>query len=97
MLNFKKLDRSNKAHKRLSDKHNDLANKYSDSSSKKFWHLVKRDYHDEVLRFQSKHKKMMSKRIRFDIYKESAESLADYRKGINKSYGFNRYIPKKYR
>lgn len=97
MLNFKKLDRSNKAHKRLSDKHNDLANKYSDTSPKKFWHLVKRDYHEQIAREQKEMGRVLHPVNRKNTYMECVHSLVDYRKGINKSYGYNRYIPKKYR
>ena len=96
-MSLNKLKQSNKVHQRLSNKHNDLANKYSDSSPKKFWHLVKRDYHEQIVKEQREMGKVLHPVNRKNTYMNCIYSLVDYRKDVNKNYGFNRYIPKKYR
>ena len=97
MARLSKIERSNKAHKRLSRIHNDKSNTYSDSHPKSFWLRVKRDYHDSVARDQARFGKILTRNEKKNIYRISALELADYRKAVNKNYGFNRYVPKKYR
>ena len=97
MARLSKIERSNKAHKRLSRIHNDKSNTYSDSHPKSFWLRVKRDYHDSVALDQARFGKILTRNEKRNLYRLSVISLADYRKGVNENYGFNRYIPKKYR
>ena len=92
-----KVERSNLSHKKLSNKHNDIANMNSDRTPKNFWALVKRDYHDAIVLRQSRQNTIASKDIKKKIFTRCAESLADYRIDINEVYKDNRYIPKKYR
>ena len=91
---MKKYEFSNKIHRRLSNKHNDNANKYKDTTSKNFWSLAKRDYHDLVIRKQNESKRILSKKEKNGIYKSAVSDLVDYRKSVNEYYGFKRYIPK---
>lgn len=93
----KSINRSNRTHERLSRKHNDNANMHRDSTSKNFWSLVRRDYHDSVVRDQKRFGKILSKDEKKNLYRLAINDVVDYRKSVNEYYGFNRYIPKKYR
>lgn len=97
MVGLSSVERSNKAHKRLSRIHNDKSNTYSDTHPKSFWLRVKRDYHDSVALEQARFGKILTRNEKRNLYKLSVISLADYRKSVNENYGSNRYIPKKYR
>ena len=92
-----KLERSNKVHMRLSDKHNDNANLNHNSTAKNFWSLVRRDYHDSVVRDQKRFGKILSKAEKKNLYRLAINDVVDYRKSVNKDFGFNRYVPKKYK
>lgn len=91
-----KLNRSNKAHERLSDHYNNVANNNRVETPKNFWALVKRDYHDEVNRTQKRTGRLLDKSAKKHLYNQCAYSLADYRDEVNMNYGYSRYIPKKY-
>ena len=93
----KNVSRSNKIHERLSKKHNDNANFHHESSSKNFWSLVRRDYHDSVVRDQKRFGKILSKDEKKNLYRLTINDVVDYRKSVNEYYGTNRYIPKKYK
>lgn len=97
-----KLDRrvknSNKAHKRLSDKANDKINStsrivYRNAPSKKFYDLVRRDYHESVYNWQSKNNKIADRKERKKIYNDTVLQ----RVAINKEYNDGEHIPRKFR
>ena len=92
-----KIIKSNDVHKKLSKKHNDKANNTYCSTSINFWSLVKRDYHDSVIRDQNKFNKKLSINEKRALYNVAVKELVDYRKFVNEEYGLNRYIPKKYK
>lgn len=94
-MKISKYKRSNIRHETLSRKNNDIANRYSQRSKENFISLVKRDYHDLVILEQNKLKRVLTKDERKKIFKNAKSSLIDYRKSVNKDFGFGRYIPKK--
>ena len=97
MASLSKVERSNKAHKRLSRIHNDKSNTYSYSHRKSFWLKVKSYYHDSVAFEQAKFCKILTRNEKRNLYRLEVNSLADLRKDVNKTFGLNQYIPKKYR
>lgn len=95
-MGISKYIRSNIRHNFLSKKNNDIANNYPQSSKKNFLSLVKRDYHDLVIIEQNKNKRILSKDEKKKLFKVAESSLIDYRKSVNKDFGFGRYVPNKY-
>ena len=88
-----KLQKSIDSHRKLRDQHESISQSYSQKTSQNFWATVKRDYHWEIMNKQMHEKRILSDEEKKNIYTRCKNSLIDYRKGINKVYGFGRYVP----
>ena len=88
-----KLQKSIDSHRKLRDQHESISQSYSQTTSQNFWATVKRDYHWEIMNKQTKEKRILSDNEKKNIYTRCKNSLIDYRKAVNRDYGFGRYIP----
>lgn len=93
----KKVKKSNSIHRILEDKANNKINStpryiYENRPSKKFYDLVRRDYHVKVYNWQSINNKVASKTKKKDIYNDTLVERVE----INKYYG-NGHIPKRFK
>ena len=93
----KKVKKSNSIHRSMEYKANNKINStpryvYENRPSKKFYDLVRRDYHVDVYNWQSINNKVANKTKRKEIYNATLKQRVE----INKYYG-NGHIPRKFK
>ena len=93
---FSKLERSQKAHKRLKDYYWNIGRSKS-HTPKSFYAIVKNRYHEYVYNWQKNHNKLLSNKEKKSFYSSCISEVVDDRKYENKYGVGGYYIPKKYR